>query len=153
MDICSCEISLKCFMETTIRTFSVFTFYFSCFLFFSNASCLCLFSLADHAQPHAWVSECTLHLWVSIQTSLPLHALGTLHLGLFSSWVWKCDTRKSFCYRVTAQPPVLSHILIYISQSGGKHQFGASLLERAVHFGPCSVRSCDELIDHPLCHH
>lgn len=51
----------------------------------SLSSPLCV---ADHAQPHARVSECTLHLWVSIQTSLSLHALGTLHPCLLSSWVW-----------------------------------------------------------------
>lgn len=91
---------LKSLFSSAIETFFCLCFFYFgihlwvviCQIFFNTflsfvphlPSPLCL---ADHAQPHAWVSECTLHLWVSIQASLSLHALGTLHPCLLSSWV------------------------------------------------------------------
>lgn len=44
-------------------------------------------------------------------------------------------------------------LCILLSQSGGKHQFDAFLLEWAVYSGSCSVCSCDEPLNHPHCYH
>lgn len=52
----------------------------------SVLSCPFVFA-ADDAQPNARVPERALHLRVGVAPALPLHALGSLHTCVSSSWV------------------------------------------------------------------
>lgn len=82
---------------------------------------LFLLAPADHAQPHARVSECTLHLWVGVQAPLPLHALGTLHSCLLSTWVGEKKKLAQQKFHVAMLPfPVclwyILHVYVFPSQ-------------------------------------
>lgn len=63
------------------------------FLLWCPSYALSSLTVADHAQSHAWVSECALHLRISIQAPVSVDALGALYPCLLSTWVRYCFTK------------------------------------------------------------
>lgn len=103
---------------------------------------MCITSVSQH--PDFSFSPCT-----GRAPSLPSQLLGMngLHYCLSVCKFVKTIWIQCIIFYIHA------HTFFSLSQPGGKHKFGASLLEWAVHSGPRSVRSYNEPVDHPDCHH